>query len=92
MNTPEAVAQQNAAIRAQLAHVTTLVEQYTSITAENAGKTLTIAENGRQSGVHTDVVRETYKLLHAIKGPLDTVFCHFENVCCISCCMRYVPG
>ncbi|KAL1966237.1 hypothetical protein VTN77DRAFT_4789 [Rasamsonia byssochlamydoides] len=77
---PEEVSLQNAAIRQQLAHVTSLVEEYIEISTLNAGKTLTIQEHGEQSRIHTIVVQETYKLLHAIKGPLDTVFCHFENV------------
>ncbi|OJJ46002.1 hypothetical protein ASPZODRAFT_142639 [Penicilliopsis zonata CBS 506.65] len=77
---PSSVAAQNAAIRAQLAHVTALVEEYCAISTEQARlKELSIEQHGRQSGSHTAVVREAHKLLNTIKGPLDTVFCHFEN-------------
>lgn len=79
-NSPEAVAQQNAAMKSQLAHVSALVEDYTQISTENAGKSVSIEENGKQSAAHTAVVQETYKLLHAIKGPVDSVYSHFENV------------
>ncbi|KAK2744921.1 hypothetical protein FQN55_006483 [Onygenales sp. PD_40] len=79
-NSPEAVAQQNAAMKAQLAHVTALVEEYCNISTAQAGKECTLEEKGKQSSDHTRIVQETHKLLHAIKGPLDTVFCHFENV------------
>ncbi|KAK2804504.1 hypothetical protein FQN50_006579 [Emmonsiellopsis sp. PD_5] len=72
-NSPEAVAQQNAAMKAQLAHVTGLVEEYCNISAGYAGKECTLEEKGKQSSAHTKVVQETNKLLHAIKGPLDTV-------------------
>lgn len=81
----QAVAQQNAAIKEQLARVSSLVAQYTTASAANAGKkTLTVEEQGEQSRNHTAVVQETHKLLHAIKGPVDTVYCHFENVSCQS--------
>ncbi|KAK2798205.1 hypothetical protein FQN51_007891 [Onygenales sp. PD_10] len=78
-NSPEAVAQQNAAMKAQLAHVTALVEEYCNISTAQAGKECTLEEKGKQSSDHTRIVQETHKLLHAIKGPLDTAFCHFEN-------------
>ncbi|PGH32250.1 hypothetical protein GX50_04981 [[Emmonsia] crescens] len=79
-NTPQAVAQQNAAMKAQLAHVTSLVEEYCNLSTSLAGKVLSIEESGKQSGIHTTVVQEAHKLLHYIKGPVDTLFCHFENV------------
>lgn len=81
-SSPEAISQQNAAIREQLSLVSSLVEQYTATTAANAGnsKTLTVQEHGEQSRIHTAVVQETQKLLHAIKGPVDSVYSHFENV------------
>ncbi|PGH11173.1 hypothetical protein AJ79_05015 [Helicocarpus griseus UAMH5409] len=80
LNSPEAVAQQNAAMKAQLAHVTSLVNKYCNVATSLAGKELTIEEHVKQSGIHTTVVQEAHKLLNAIKGPVDTLFCHFENV------------
>jgi hypothetical protein len=79
-NSPEAVAQQNAAMKAQLAHVTSLIEEYTRVSTGFAGKTLTVQEHGQQTGILNAAVRETNKLLHAVKGPLGTVYCHVENV------------
>lgn len=77
----EAVSKQNSAIKAQLAHVTSLVEEYCKLSTANADKSaLTVEEQGLQSEVFTNTVQEAHKLLHTIKGPLDTVYCHFENV------------
>ncbi|KAI9739699.1 MAG: hypothetical protein M1834_006418 [Cirrosporium novae-zelandiae] len=75
----DAVAQHIAAIRKQLKHVTALVDDFAAISTKNAGND-GIVEKGEVTGSHTTLVQETHKLLNAVKGPLDTVFCHFENV------------
>ncbi|KAF2837272.1 o-methyltransferas-like protein [Patellaria atrata CBS 101060] len=78
MNTPDAVAQQNAAIQASLEHFTSGVKSYSHISTQNAGKT-GIQESCEVAAAHTSLVLDAVNLLRAVKGPVDMVFSHFEN-------------
>lgn len=76
---PEQTAQRNAAIKQQLATVIALAEQYERISTQNAGKT-GIEETKQVTSAHTALCAETQKLLRTVKGPLDSVWSHIENV------------
>lgn len=66
------IIQQNAAIKQQLATVIALAEQYEKASTQNSTKEVTSA--------HTALCAETHKLLRTVRGPLDSVWSHFENV------------
>jgi hypothetical protein len=79
MNTPEAVAAQNAAIQRALKSVSSLADSYNGISTKNVGKE-GMQEVGEVSEARNSLVMETWKLLRTIRGPVDTLFEHFENV------------
>ncbi|KAL1966251.1 hypothetical protein VTN77DRAFT_4604 [Rasamsonia byssochlamydoides] len=75
----EQIAQQNAAIKQQLATVIALAEQYEKLSTQNAGKS-DVEGTKEVSSAHTALCTETQKLLRTVRGPLDFVWSHFENV------------
>jgi len=70
-STPESVAQRNAAIAEVLKEVSTSAEVFSKISGNEA--------SGIVSEAHLDLVLKTMKLLRTVRGPLDSVYAHFEN-------------
>ncbi len=77
--TPESVAQQNAKIAEVLQRVSKASDIFTDVASKNAGLT-GLEVSGAVSEAKTTLVMETQKLLSTVRGPLDSVFVHFENV------------
>ncbi|KAJ5687575.1 hypothetical protein N7536_010194 [Penicillium majusculum] len=72
------VIERNAAIKARLSQVTDLIEELCNLsTAQSQDPTL--EENGQRNQTHRAVVEEVWKLLYTIRGPVDSIFSHFEN-------------
>lgn len=78
-NTPETIAQQNAAIKQALDETNALAEMYSKISSAHAGASGT-QEPGEIGKAHTALSLQTAKLLRTVRGPVDMVFSHFENV------------
>jgi len=82
-----ATAQDNA-VKEALKDVTAAADQYYKLSAQSAG------QNGvRRDGVnsageltvsHNQLFVKAMQLVRAIRGPVDMLFAHFENVSCIS--------
>lgn len=73
------VIERNAAIKARLSQVTDLIEELCNLsTAQSQDPTL--EENRQRNQTHRAVVEEVWKLLYTIRGPVDSIFSHFENV------------
>lgn len=73
------VIERNAVIKSRLSQVTGLIEELCDLsTAQTQDPTL--EENGQRSQTHRAVVEEVWKLLYTIRGPVDSIFSHFENV------------
>ncbi len=83
---PESIAQQNASITEALQKVSEAADVFANVASKNAGLT-GLEPSGTVSEAKTTLVMETQKLLSTIRGPLDSVFVHFENVCSI-CTVR----
>jgi hypothetical protein len=77
--TPEIVAQENAAIQQALEEVRLAAEQHAQVSTKNAGKT-GITESGEVSESHRELFLKSHKLMRAVRGPVDMIFSHFENV------------
>jgi hypothetical protein len=78
-NTAEAIAQQNAAIQQALKETSALAEEYAKISSKYAGAS-GIQESGEVSQAHTALSQQTAKLVRTVRGPVDMLFYHFENV------------
>lgn len=77
-NTPETIAQQNTAIKQALEETNALAERYSKISSRHADTS--IQEPGEIGEVHTALSLQTAKLLRTVRGPVDMIFSHFENV------------
>ncbi|KAF2494859.1 O-methyltransferase [Lophium mytilinum] len=85
MNTTEAVAAQNAAIQTALEGVSSLADSYKDISTKNVGKH-GLKDVGEVSEARNALVMETWKLLGAVRGPVDALFEHFENMSHTAAC------
>lgn len=85
MNTSEAVAGQNAAIQESLKDVSVAAESYAQISMKNVGQD-GMQETGEVGEARMALVLEAWKLLRAIRGPVDTLFEHFEKMSHTSAC------
>jgi hypothetical protein len=77
--TPEAVAQENAAIQEALEDVTSAAKAYAQVSAANAGKT-GMADFGQVVESKRSLHLKSQRLLQVVRGPADMVFSHSENV------------
>lgn len=77
-NTPETTSEQNAAIKQVLEETNALAEKYFKISSKHANGG--IQEPADIGEVHTALSLQTAKLLRTIRGPVDMIFSHFENV------------
>lgn len=73
------VIERNAAIKTRLSQVTDLIEELCDLSITQ-GQDPTLEENGQRNQTHRAVVEEVWKLLYTIRGPVDSIFGHFENV------------
>ena len=71
--------QDESPITQALKDVTAAVEKYTAIVPTNA-ENASVTEKAEVSDAQTAMFRETTKLLLAVRGPVDMIFSHFENV------------
>lgn len=79
MAASDAVIERNAAIKARLSQVTDLIEELCDTSIAQA-EDPTLEENGQRNETHRAVVQEVWNLLYTIRGPVDSIFSHFENV------------
>jgi hypothetical protein len=79
VNTPEMVAQENAAIREALEDVTAAAKAYAQVSTANAGKAA-IVEAGEVTASKRSLQLKSQKLLETVRGPVDMVMVHQENV------------
>ena len=78
-NTAESIAQQNAPIQQALKETSALAQEYSKISSKYADAT-GIRESGEVSQAHTALFLQTAKLLRTVRGPVDMIYSHFENV------------
>ena len=78
-SSPEAIAKQIPLIEEALKSVSSSTETFKNVTAEHAGVTGFVA-SGKVGEAHGALVRSAMKLLNAIRGPMDSVTVHGENV------------
>ena len=79
VNTPEMVAQQNAAIQEALEDVTAATKTYAQVFSANAGKA-GIVEAGEVTASKRSLQLKSQRLLETVRGPVDMVISHQENV------------
>lgn len=77
--TPESVAQEIASLKRMLASVSEAIDSYAEIATKNVGKK-DLEALGEVSESHTSLFMVANELLRTVRGPLDMVFSHFENV------------
>jgi hypothetical protein len=78
-SSPEAIAKQIPLIEEALKSVTSATETFKTVTTEHAGATGFVAA-GKVGEAHGALVQSAMKLLNAIRGPVDAVTVHAENV------------
>lgn len=79
VKTPEVVAQENAAIQEALEEVTAAAKAYAQVSSANAGKA-GLVEAGKVTESKTSLHLKAQRLLQAVRGPVDLVTSHQENV------------
>lgn len=77
--TAQSIAERVASLKGMLSQVSTAIDHYAEIATKNVGAR-SIAQSGEIAEAHTALFMETNKLLRGVRGPLDMVFTHFENV------------
>jgi hypothetical protein len=77
--TPEMVAQENAVIQVALEDVTSAAKAYAQVSSANASKT-GITESGEVTQSKRSLYLKSQRLIQAVRGPVDMIFCHQENV------------
>lgn len=77
--TPEMVAQENAAIQEALEDVTSAAKAYAQVSSANASNT-GITESGKVTQSKRSLYLKSQRLVQAVRGPVDMIFCHAENV------------
>jgi hypothetical protein len=77
--TESAVAEEIAALRQTLSKVSSAIDSYAEIATRNVGDK-SIAASGEVNEAHTALYMEARELLTTVRGPVDMVFSHFENV------------
>jgi len=77
--TPEMVARENAAIQEALENVTSAAKAYAQVSSANAGNT-GIVESGEVTQSRRSLYLKSKRLIQAVRGPADMVFCHQEHV------------
>jgi hypothetical protein len=88
VKTPEAVAQENAAIQEALEEVTAASKAYAQVSSANAGKAGLI-EAGKVTESKLSLHLKAQRLLQAVRGPVDLVTSHQENVRSLLATVRY---
>jgi hypothetical protein len=78
-SSPEAISKQIPSIEEALKSVTNATATFKNVTAEQAGAVGFVA-SGKVGEAHGALVRSAMKLLNAIRGPMDSVTVHGENV------------
>jgi hypothetical protein len=88
VNTPEMAAQENAAIQKALEDVTAAVKTYAEVSLANAGKA-GITEAGEVTESKLSLQLKSDRLLKTVRGPIDMVVSHQENVRNLLATLRY---
>jgi len=77
--TADSVAAEIAALKHSLTEVTAAVNEYAELAVQNVGNKDVMA-SGSVKQSHKDLFLKTNKLLRTVRGPVDMVTAHLENV------------
>lgn len=79
---------QDDAIKEALKDVTGAADQYYKLSAQSAGQSGVLRDGVNSAGdltvLHNQLFVKAMQLVRAIRGPVDMLFAHFENVSCIT--------
>ena len=77
---PKVMAQEQDTIKEKLAEVNTAVDHFIKIAAQNAGNDLSAQQIDELGSIRNEAEKQLYQLLHAVKGPVQSVYSHAEQV------------